>query len=167
MAMTYAQLSQAIQDVIQTDEATFVSNIPYFVSQAEEIIYTTVQLPVMRTNTTPSLTISNRFLAFPTGFLAPYALGVASAAGVMRWLYFKDAEWMREAYPDAATTGEPKYYAIYDSTQFIVAPLPDAGYACECHYYKMPTSIVTASTTWLGDNFETVLLYGALTFGSV
>lgn len=165
MAMTYAQLVTAIQDTLQSTEATFVSNIPYFVSQTEEKIYMSVQLPVMRTNTTSALTISNRFFAFPTGFLAPYALGVTSA-GVMRWLYFKDAEWMREAYPDATTTGEPKYYAIYDSTQFIVAPLPDAAYPTECHYFKMPTSIVTAGTSWLGDNYPNVLLQGALVYGN-
>lgn len=163
--MTYAQLVQALQDETQSNEATFVTNIPYFVQQAEQLIYTSVQLPVLRTNVTSTLTISNRLFPFPTGFLAPYALG-CSSAGVMRWLQFKDAEWMREAYPDAVTTAQPKYYAIYDSTQFIVAPLPDAAYPTECHYYKMPTSIVTASTTWLGDNYDNVLFFGALVFAA-
>jgi len=157
---------QMIEDETQSDEATFVSNIPYFVKQAEQVIYTTVQLPVTRTSATATMTPSNRFLTFPTGFLAPYALGVTSAAGVLSWLRFKDSEWIREAYPTAATVGQPKYYAIFDSTQFILGPMPDAAYSTECRYYRMPESIVTASTTWLGSNYDNVLLYGALTFAS-
>lgn len=163
MSMTYAQLSTAIQDYTENNEATFVANIPNFVRQTEEVVYTTVQLPVMRKNATGTLTISNRFLALPTDFLAPYALLITSGTSQISLLQ-KDVEWLREAFPDSTVTGVPKYYAIYDSTSLLIAKTPSLAFATELHYFYMPTSIVTASTSWLGDNYDTVLLHGALVF---
>lgn len=76
---------------------------------------------------------------------------------------------MREAYPNPATTGKPKHYAIFgpqsndvNELTFMVGPTPDASYGAELHYYYYPESIVTAGQTWLGDNFDSALLYGTM-----
>lgn len=162
MSMTYAQLKQAIQDYTQNDEATFVTNIPNFVRQCEEIVYTSVQLSVLRKNQTGTLTASNRYLTLPSDFIAPYSLLVTASGTTQTALLFKDEEWLREAFPDPTVTGTPKYYAMFDSTTFLVAPTPTGSYAVEMHYFYYPESIVTASTTWLGTNFDQVLLWGSL-----
>ncbi len=85
------------------------------------------------------------------------------------YLLNKDVNFIREAYPLTATTSEPKHYAIFgpqsadvNELTFIVGPTPSAAYKAELHYYYYPESIVTATTTWLGDNFDSVLLYGTI-----
>lgn len=167
--MNYSQLSQAIQDYCQSTETSFVSNIPVFVKQAEKRIYNSVQFPALRKNVTGSTTANNKYLACPDDFLAPYSLAVIKADGSYEYLLNKDVNFIRESYPSPTDTGLPAYYALFGprSSQateltFIIGPTPDNIYTVELHYFFYPQSIVDAGTSWLGDNFDVVLLYGSL-----
>lgn len=166
--MTYDELVSLIQDYCENSETTFVANIPTFVRQAEERITRFVMLPEFRRNETAATTAGNPYLARPTDFLAPFSFAVVDGSGAYSYLYMKDVNFMREAYPNPTTTGLPKYYSQFDgdsaSSQgnFILAPTPDATYTVELHYYFDPPSIVDSSTSWLGDNAESALLYGSL-----
>ena len=174
--MNYTQLSAAIQEYTQNYETDFVANIPVFVEQAELRIYNTVQFPSLRKNVTGFTTLGNKYLSCPSDFLAVYSIAVISG-DEYTYLLNKDVNFIREAYPSTATEyrGLPKYYALFgpattntnpavitDELTFLLGPTPDASYDVELHYYYYPESIVTAGTSWLGDNFDTVLLYGAL-----
>jgi hypothetical protein len=144
-----------------------------FIKQAEQRIYNTVQVANLRKNVTGVLSNGNKYLACPDDFLSVYSLAIYPAAGG-EYLYLlnKDVNFMREAYPNPATTGKPKHYAIFGPTvsgstitnelSFIIGPTPNASYGAELHYYYYPESIVTAGSTWLGDNFDSVLLYGTM-----
>jgi hypothetical protein len=160
--MNYAELFQAIQDYCENDETTFVSQIPTFVRQAEERINRAVQVPDLRRNVTGTLTASNRFLAQPSDFLSVFSLSVIDDDGDYEFLLPKDVNFIREAFPSQSTTSKPQYYAIFDDESFILGPTPDSNYNVQLHYYFDPESIVTAGTSWLGDNAETALLYGSL-----
>ena len=137
-----------------------------FTQQAEQKIYSTVQIPPLRKNQTGTLTTDYEYLIYPTDFLYPLSLAIVDGDGDYNYLLNKDVNFMREAYPNPATTGEPKHYAIFDKTAFILGPTPDSNYEAEIHYGYYPESIVTASTTWLGDDFDSALLNGAFTIGS-
>jgi hypothetical protein len=138
--MNYSQLVQAITDYTENTETTFVSNIPLFVRQAEERIYRTVMIPELRKNVTANMTASNRFLARPSDFLAPFSIAVIDADGDYTFLIDKDVNFIREAFPSIATTGLPKYYAEFDGDiessnspgHFILGPTPDAIIAFSC-----------------------------------
>lgn len=168
--MNYAALVTAISDYTENTFPTADMNT--FITQAEQRIYNTVQFPSLRKNVTGTLTANNKYLSCPDDFLSPYSLAVIDATGVYEYLLNKDVNFIRQAYPQPTDTAIPKYYALFGPTvtsstisnelSFIVGPTPDATYAVELHYYYYPTSITTAQTTWLGDNFDTVLLYGAL-----
>lgn len=161
MALTYAQLTAALQDYTQAGgESAFDDNIPNFVQSAEETILKSVQLPVFRDNVTGTFTSGNRYLGMPDDFLAVYSMAVTSDTTVS-YLLPKEVSFIREAYP-STTAGLPRFYALFDSDSFIVGPIPDENYTVELHYMYRPTSIVTAGSSWLGDNAETALLYGAL-----
>jgi hypothetical protein len=168
--MNYAALSAAIQAYTENTETDFVANIPVFVTQAEQRIYNSVQFPSIRKNVTGVMTTSNKYLQCPTDFLAVYSLAVINASGEYEYLLNKDVNFIRQAYPQPTDTGIPKYYALFgprsdDAAEltFILGPTPDAGYSSELHYYFYPPSISVAPyTSWLGDNFDTVLLYGSL-----
>lgn len=167
--MNYATLSATISSYLQNYETDFVANIPTFVKQAEQRIYNTVQFPSLRKNVTGAMTLGNQYVAAPNDFLAPYSFAVIDGTGQYSYLLNKDVNYIREAYPVPTDTGLPKYYAIFGpqsaapaELSFIVGPTPAAAYSVELHYYFYPETIVTASTTWLGDNFDTVLLYGSL-----
>jgi hypothetical protein len=170
--MNYAALSAAIQAYTENTEADFVTNIPVFVQQAEQRIYNTVQFPSIRKNVTGVVSTTTPYLSAPDDYLASYSLAVIDASGNYEYLLNKDVNFIRQAYPSASDIGLPKYYALFGPTvsgstittelTFIVGPKPDANYTVELHYYYYPQSIVTASTTWLGDNFDSVLLYGSL-----
>jgi hypothetical protein len=167
--MNYTELSTAIQDYTETTESLFVQNIPVFVQQAEERIYNTVQIPALRRNVTGNTSASNKYLACPNDFLSVYSLAVIDATGRYEYLLNKDVNFIRQAYPNPNSTGLPKYYSLFgprssDSTElsFILGPTPDAAYTMELHFFYYPESIVTAGTSWLGDNYSPVLLYGAL-----
>lgn len=167
--MNYAQLVTAIEDYTETTESVFVSQIPNFVQLAEERIYNTVDLPSLRKNVTGTLTSNNKYLSMPGDFLSVFSLAVINAAGEYEYLLNKDVNFIRQAYPAPTDTGIPKYYAIFGPTSdaitelsVIVGPTPDANYEVEFHYFYYPESIVTAGVSWIGDNFESALLYGAL-----
>jgi hypothetical protein len=166
--MNYTQLTQALQDYLESSETSFVSNIPTFVKQAEERIYRSVQIPELRKNATAATTSGNQYLARPADFLSVFSLAVVDGSGNYSYLYDKDVNFIREAYPSASTSGLPKYYAQFDGDQagtegnFILGPTPNAVYTVELHYYYDPPSIVDTGTSWLGTNAETALLYGSL-----
>jgi hypothetical protein len=161
--MNYAQLSQAIQDYAESTETSFVANIPNFVQFAEERIYNTVQLPAIRRNVVGTLTANDKYLSLPSDYLATFSLAVIDpVTEAQTFLLDKDVNFIREAYPDPGSVGAPKYFGQFAPYTLIVGPTPDQSYQVELHEYYYPPSIVTASTSWLGDNFESVLLYGAL-----
>ena len=169
--MNYAALSAAIQDYTQNYEQEFVANIPVFVQQAEQRIYNTVQFPSLRKNVTGSTSTNNKYLSCPGDFLAVYSMAVIDGTGAYEYLLNKDVNFIRQAYSAPNDTGEPKYYALFgprsdneDELSFILGPTPDASYTIELHYFYYPESITVAADgrTWLGDNLDSVLLYGSL-----
>lgn len=175
--MTYTELVAAIKDYTQNFEQDFEANIPVFVQQAEQRIYNTVQFPSLRKNVTGVTSTNNKYLSCPGDFLAVYSLAVIDGTGNYEFLLNKDVNFIRQAYPNPNSTAIPKYYALFgpttsndpspvitDELTFILGPTPDAVYNVELHYYYYPESITVAADgrTWLGDNFDTVLLYGSL-----
>jgi len=168
MALTYAQLVVAVSDYCENTFNTTDMNT--MIKQAEQRIYNTVQIANLRKNVTGTLTASNKYLSCPDDFLSVYSLAIyPSGGGSYIYLLNKDVNFMRDAYPNPATTGTPKHYAIFgpqstnvNELSFIVGPTPNTAYGAELHYYYYPESIVTALTTWLGDNFDSALLYGTL-----
>ena len=166
--MNYAQLVTAVQDYCENNFPT--TDMDTMIRQAEQRIYNTVQIANLRKNVTGTLTSGNKYLACPGDFLSVYSLAIYPAGGGdYLYLLNKDVNFMRDAYPNPSTTGKPKHYAIFgpessnvNELTFILGPTPDASYAAELHYYYYPESIVTASTTWLGDNFDSALLYGTI-----
>ena len=158
--MNYTELKTNIEDIC---ENSFTDDqLAMFTQQAEQKIYNTVQIPALRKNVTGTLTASNKYLSTPSDFLWSYSLAVVDASGVYHFLLNKDVNFMREAYPKPTDTGLPKHYAYFDDDTFIVGPTPDSSYTSELHYGYYPQSIVTAGTTWLGDEFDSALLNGAL-----
>jgi hypothetical protein len=189
--MTYSELVTAIQTYTENNfppttlaDSTVVSSttqINRFITQAEQRIYNTVQFPSIRKNQYSSITANNKYVSLPDDFLSVYSLALVTGAtgspvnldtGTFEYLLNKDVNFIRQAYPTPNDTGEPKYYALFGPTvngvtitnelSLILGPTPDASYYVELHYYYYPESITTALTTWLGDNFDTVLLYGSL-----
>jgi hypothetical protein len=186
--MTYAELYANVQAYLEnTFPATYLADgssvstqtqINTFIRQAEQRIYNTVQFPSLRKNVEGVTTSNNKYLSCPGDFLAVYSLAVIDATGSYEYLLNKDVNFIRQAYPQPTDTAIPKYYALFGPTttndptpaitnelSFILGPTPDANYDVELHYYYYPESIVTASSTWLGDNFDSVLLYGSLVEG--
>lgn len=161
--MNYSTLVTLIQQYCESTESSFVANIPTFVQLAEERVYNTVQIPAIRRNQIGTLSANNKYLTMPSDWLATFSLAVINpVTNAQEFLLDKDVNFIRQSYPDPDDTGVPQYYAIFDKNTFILGPTPDAAYSVEMHYYYYPESIVTAGTTWLGDNYETVLLYGSL-----
>ena len=171
--MNYAALVTAISTYTENTFPTTQMNT--FITQAEQRIYNTIQFPSLRKNVTGTIASSNKYLSCPDDFLATYSLAVYPAGGGdYTFLLNKDVNFIREAYPNPTSTGVPKYYALFGPTtsgsppvptaelSFIVGPTPNTNYGAELHYFYYPESITTAVNTWLGDNFDTVLLYGAL-----
>ena len=169
--MNYTELRTAIQDYAENDfnfsaDPAVLDN---FIKQAETRIFNTVQFPSLRKNMTGVTSTGNKYLACPADFLSVYSMAVILPSGNYEFLLNKDVNFIRASYPNPSTTGAPRYYALFGpvSTQeseltFILGPTPDAVYSVELHYFYYPESIVTANNTWLGDNFDPVLLYGSL-----
>jgi hypothetical protein len=183
--MNYQTLSAQIQAFTENtfpdtgtwdnQNVTSKQQIDQFIENAEQRIYNTIQFPSLRKNVTGVLTTGNKYLSTPADFLSVYSLAVIDAVGRYEFLLNKDVNFIRQAYPTPTSTGIPKYYALFGPTttndnppvitnelSIILGPTPNAAYNVELHYNHYPESIVTAGTTWLGDNFDTVLLYGAL-----
>tara|TARA_R110000803_G_scaffold32472_1_gene71537 strand:- start:1844 stop:2473 length:630 start_codon:yes stop_codon:yes gene_type:complete len=158
--MNYTELKTNIQDIC---ENTFTDDqLALFTQQAEQKIYNAVQIPALRKNQTGVVTQNNNYLAVPSDFLWSYSLAVIDGDGAYHYLLNKDVNFMREAYPVPTVTALPKHYAYFDDNTFIVGPTPNSNYAVELHYGYYPASIVTAGTSWLGDDFDSALLNGAL-----
>ena len=185
--MTYDELYASIQAYTENQfpetylaDGSAVSTetqINTFIKQAEQRIFNTVQFPSLRKNVTGTTTLNNKYLSAPSDFLAVYSLAVIDATGAYEYLLNKDVNFIRQAYPQPTDTSIPRYYALFgptttndpspvitDEISFILGPTPDAAYSVELHYYYYPESITTAADgrTWLGDNFDSVLLYGSL-----
>jgi hypothetical protein len=158
--MNYAQLVAEIQSY--TENQFEVADINTFIDQAEQRIYNSVQLPAIRKNVTGNVTANNKYLSSPSDWLATFSLAVIDADGNYKYLLDKDVNFIRASYPSPTSTGLPEYYALFDQDTFILGPTPDASYNMELHYYYYPASIIVAGTTWLGDNFDSALLYGSL-----
>ena len=159
--MNYAQLVAQIQSYTENQFET--ADINTFIEQAEQRIYNTVQIPAIRKNMTGVTTAGNKYLTCPPDWLATFSLAVIdNVTGEYTYLLNKDVNFIRSSYPSPNDTGKPIYYAQFDQDTFIMGPTPDADYDVELHFYHYPESIVTAGNTWLGDNFDSALLYGAL-----
>ena len=162
--MNYTQLVAEIQNYTENQFTTTVVNT--FITQAEQRIYNSVQLPALRKNVTGYLTSGNKYLSIPSDWLSTFSLAVINADNEYLYLLNKDVNFIRQSFPDTDSDfyGEPQYYAVFDNTSFIVGPTPDASYSVELHYFYYPESITTVSggTTWLGNNFSSALLYGSL-----
>lgn len=160
--MNYTELCVNIQDICENEFSS--TELAMFTEQAEQKIYNTVQIPALRKNVTGDFSTGNQYLQIPSDFLYCYSLAVIDALGEYHYLIDKDVNFIREAYPTTATADRklPKYYAIFDASAFIVGPTPDQAYGAELHYGYYPESIVTAGNTWLGDEFDSALLNGAL-----
>ena len=185
--MTYAELYANIQAYLEnTFPDTYLASgatvstetqIDTFITQAEQRIYNTVQFPSLRKNVTGITSANNKYLSCPGDFLASYSIAVIDGTGSYEYLLNKDVNFIRQAYPQPTDTAIPKYYALFgptvsgttitDELSFILGPTPDAAYSVELHYYYYPESITVAADgrTWLGDNFDSVLLYGSLVEG--
>lgn len=169
MSLTYAQLSEAIQNYTEVNEPTFIDNIPNFIRNTETLVNNTVQLPAFRKNVTGETTIDFPYIDLPDDFLSVFSLAVTGydTAGTITqtpydYLLQKDVNYIREAYPTATVGGAPKYYAIFSNNAMLLGPTPDKCYTLEMHYYAYPLSITQAGTSWLGENFPSVLLWGSL-----
>jgi hypothetical protein len=164
MSFTYAQLKQAIQDYTENTESTFVANLPLFIRLTEERILKLVQLSLFRKNALANATASNKYLACPSDFLAPMSLSY-EVNGEKVFIDFKDVSFIQTYTPDGSVTGVPRYYAQFDVDNFILAPTPASSYVMELHYLYRPASLTAGAesgTTWLSENAELTLLYGAL-----
>lgn len=189
--MNYSTLFETIKGYVEndfpgttwTDSAgtgtvvfTQKEQIDTFIQQAEQRIYNIVQFPSIRKNVTGFTTQNNKYLSCPTDFLAVYSMAVVDpGTGAYSYLLNKDVNFIREAFPIPTETGKPYCYALFgpattntnppvitNELTFLIGPTPDASYTVELHYYYYPESIVTAGSSWLGDNFDSVLLYGSL-----
>jgi hypothetical protein len=185
--MTYTELIAAIQSYTEnTFPETYLASgatvssttqLNTFITQAEQRIFNTVQFPSLRKNVTGVTASGNKYLSCPSDFLSSFSLAVIDATGAYEYLLNKDVNFIRQAYPTPTDTAIPKYYALFGPTttndpspvitnelSFILGPTPDAAYNVELHYYYYPESITTTASgqTWLGDNFDSVLLYGSL-----
>jgi len=172
--MTYTELVNAIKAYTENYDSDFEAYIDTFIRQAETRIYNSVQIPALRRNQTGVITSGNQYLSAPNDFLAVYSMAVIKDNNEYVYLLDKDVNFIREAYPNPSDQGLPAYYAIFGPTvtsgvisnelSFILGPTPDESYTVEMHYYYYPESIVDAAggTTWLSDNYDPALLYGAL-----
>jgi hypothetical protein len=162
--MNYTQLVAEIQSYTENTFQTV--DINTFITQAEQRIYNTVQLPALRKNVTGTMTSGNKYLAIPAGWLSTFSLAVINADNEYLYLLNKDVNFIRQSFPDTDSDfyGVPQYYAVFDNSSFILGPTPDASYNVELHYFYYPESITTVAggQTWLGDNFSSTLLYGSL-----
>ena len=164
MSFTYTTLIQSIQDWTENNESTFVAEIPFFVKNAEERIFKSIDLDYFRKNVSGSMTSSNKFLQKPSDYLASFSLSYVDSSSNNVFLLQKDVNFIQEYNPNPSTTGSPKYYASYDVDTFIVGPTPNSNYTVELHYFYRPASLTTdnSGTTWISTNAPDALLYACL-----
>ena len=166
--MNYTELVQAVSDY--TENTFSERDMALFVTQAEKRIYNTIQFPNLRKTAAIAFVANSPYLDCPADFIASQSFAVI-VTGAYSFLLNKDPSFIREAYPNPNSTGTPKYYALYGpqdaaptELQFLVGPTPPTALAGELQYFFYPESITTVAggQTWLGDNFDPVLLYGSL-----
>jgi len=176
--MDKTALYAAIVAYTENTSSDFAAELPVFVTQAEQRIFNSVQFPSLRKNVTGITSSANKYLSCPGDFLATYSMAVIDGTGAYEYLLNKDVNFIRQSYPNPTTdVGMPRYYALFgptttndpspvitDELSFILGPTPDAAYNVELHYFYYPESITTTTSghSWLGDNFDSVLFYGAL-----
>ena len=175
--MNYAELFETIKGYVENDfpntswtgsdgsstvTLTSTEQINTFIQEAEQRIFNAVQLLDLRKNVTGNMTAGNKYLAVPTDWLANFSMAVIDDTGRYEYLLNKDVSFIRQSFPNPNDEGIPTHYAYFDENSYILGPTPDENYAVELHYFYYPDSIVTAGTSWLGDNFDSVLLYGSL-----
>jgi len=164
MSFTFAQLKTAIQDFAENTETSFVTNLPVFIRAAEERIFKLVDLENFRKNVSASMTKSNRFLQAPSDFLASFSLSIEVSSS-KKFLLQKDVNFLQEYWPNSSLIGEPEFYALFDDSNFLIAPTPDSGYSVEVHYYYRPDSLTAGAesgTTFLSVNAPNAILFGSL-----
>ena len=147
MSFTYTQLKTAIQDYTENNETSFITNLPLFIRLTEERILKNVQLSLFRKNVAGAMSASNKFLSVPSDFLAPFSLSFTDSSGDTTFVDFKDPEFVQTYTPNSATTGAPKYYAMYDLDNFILGPTPNSSYVSELHYFYRPESLTESTYT--------------------
>lgn len=165
MSFTYDELKQALQDYTQNDETSFVANLPLFIRSAEERILKSVQLSLFRKNATAVLSTGNKYLAMPTDYLAPYSLSYYADGVPRSFVDFKNTNLIQELYPSDSVIGTPQYYGVFDNSTFLIAPVASQDFTLELNYLYRPNSLTAGAgdgTTWLSENAELTLLYGAL-----
>tara|TARA_R100001086_G_scaffold223697_1_gene141509 strand:- start:594 stop:1241 length:648 start_codon:yes stop_codon:yes gene_type:complete len=164
MSFTLTTLTSSIQEWTQNDESTFVAEIPFFIQNAEERIFKTVDLDFFRKNVTGGMTSGNKFLQKPSDYLATFSLSYVNSSSQNVFLLQKDVNYIQEFTPNPSTTGSPRFYSSFDVDNFIVAPTPDSDYSVELHYYYRPASLTTdnSGTTWISTNAPDALLYACL-----
>jgi hypothetical protein len=168
--MNYATLVSTIKAYTENDfpdtagsgGLTSTEQVDTFIQEAEQRVFNSVQMLDLRKNVTGSCTLGNKYLSVPSDWLANFSLAVIDTDGNYSYLLNKDVNFIRESFPNPTDTGIPTHYSFFDQNSYILGPTPDADYSVELHYFYYPQSIVTASTSWLGDNFDSVLLYGSL-----
>ena len=165
MSFTYLQLKDAIKAYTEYEETSFVNNIPLFIRLSEERILKNVQLSLFRKNANAQTSASVQYIKVPSDFLAPFSMSMTGTDGDKFFLDFKDPSFVQEYTPDPTTTGSPRYYCVFDVDNFLLAPTPNAAFTAELHYFYRPASLTAGSgsgTTWLSENAELAMLYGAL-----
>ena len=160
MAWTYTTLKASLQTYLESDETTFVAEIPNIVLLAEDRILKSVQLKNFRKNQTGTMTDGDQYLGVPSDFLAPYSLSIDNTGH--EFLLFKTVNYIREAYPISTVKGTPKHYSLFEDDWFLVGPTPNANFATELHYFYRPTGIESGSTSWLGTNAPALLFSACL-----
>lgn len=160
--MDYQTLRDSIALYSENFETGFDASIDGFIRAAEQRIYNLANIPAANRNQTANMTATNRYLTMPSGFLSVNELMVVDGDGAYTSLLNKEVSFIREAYPNPNVQALPRYYAQFDENTLLLAPTPDSAYQVELHFFGYPESIVTAGTTWLGDNYDQTLLYGAL-----
>ena len=164
MSFTYSGLKTAIQHYTDNAETTFVATLDTFIKSAEERIFKSVDLELFRKNATASMTSGNQYLAMPSDYLATFSMSITNSSS-KEFLLQKDVNYIQEYNPNPSSTGVPKYYAIFNNSNFIISPTPNAAYVTEVHYYYRPTSLTAggdSGTTWLSTNAPNALLFGCL-----
>ena len=175
--MNYAELLETVKGYCENDfpdtsftdssgvivSLTSTEQVNRFIKQSEQKIYNSVQILALKKNVIGALALDNKYLAVPTDWLADFSIAVIDpTTGAYNYLLSKDVNYIREAFPNPTSTGTPTHYALFNQTSYIVGPTPDKNYEAELHYFYYPETIVTAGSSWLGDNYDSALLYGCL-----
>jgi len=161
--MTYDELVTNIRNYTEVDANVFTNSvINTFITFAENRILRDIDLDVFKLEVTGNLTSGNKFLSAPSDILTHRYLMITSGTDQI-FLDFRDTSFMKEYWPNGATTGIPKYYSVWDQNTFYVAPTPNAGFTVELGYIYPPAQLSsTNQTTWVSTNAPEALLYACL-----